>query len=641
MKAQAGEKTNPFEKLFSEGTQIYTKKQTDRQGEEEMDILDPRIGMEYEGYIIEKALGAGGMGRVYLGRHKAVGNKVAIKIVDLLGFNQNPQLQARFLREARALYALKGVQCIADILQVRSDSPNPGIITEYIDGKSFDHYTGGNDIFTKRQNFGVIIKIAGALVKVHEQGIKHRDLKPENIMIEEVMIADGELELHPKLIDFGISQGVQQKGEEKLTSADNPFGSPLWAAPEMFEAPDKIDHTVDIFSMGLMAYLCLNGEHFYGDVSRFNVMSGYMRMNQTITFAKDGEKVKEALKKLPSEAAKIVARCVCYNPAERIQTAEELRDLCLEYDRILEKEEKEAIALGKKPQIRIEKPKPASQTAFFGSGAITACGPAAVSNKNAETVPDTSVSAPPEAAPETPTPTAGNEKKKRGRALALLIGLVACVGIAGMILYIIKKEPSASTESPLKLQTQSKAKIAAPKPRFAPKKPALPKPPAKGQRPSNAYVSRLYKAIEARCKEKDPKRKEFEKSPHYHLGCIRWYVQKIRDKDSKNFDKVALMTFVLNEARIHFCFYKRTTRCGVGTLHFLVNECKLVAFKVGVRKKGPLRHKKLTASMDGQQAGKIYGWVTTHMSKEEKNKIRSAWIKSQPPDRMLCFKKRR
>lgn len=634
--------------------QKQTKKNPKWEEKKMADIIDPRIGTEYEGYILEELLGAGGMGAVYRGRHKKVGNPVAIKIVTLPTFRLDPHLQERFLREARALYTLKGNPYVAEIHHVRSDFPDPGLITEYIDGRSFDRYVGEgtpHDVFTRRQNFGVIIKIVRALVEVHKQGIIHRDLKPENIMIVEIMTEDGKVELGPKLIDFGISRGGQKEGEEKLTSADNPFGSPLWAAPELFESPDKIDNTVDIFSMGLIAYQVLNneGEHFFGEISQFSRMSGYMRMHQTITLVKDKERTKKLLEKLPSGAAKLIERCVAYTPGDRIQTAKDLEEVCVEYDALLEKEEKEAMARGEQPPTPEERPKPASQTVRasqtqpFGSGALTARGPAAVACKNAETVPSTLADV-----AETPATTAGKEKRKKGKLLAFFIGLTICIGIVGMT-YVIKGGHSSTKPRKAKVEAQmsSKATVTAPKAQPASKKVALPKPPARGKRPSNAYVAHLYKAIDAKCRRTDPRRAVFDKFPHYHLGCIRWYTQKLRDKNRQHFDRVALAVLILDEARAHFCFYKRRRVCGKGKNKkfltkrpSLINECKKVAYKIGAkRKRRSSKLKRLTAMMNGPQTQKIGIWVL--LREARRKQIRAAWIKSQPPARMLCFKKRK
>lgn len=629
-------------------------------------ITDPRIGTEYEGYILEELLGAGGMGAVYLGRHKAIGNLMAIKIVTLPAFFHDKSLQARFVREATALYALKGIPHIAEIQHVKYDPENPtdsGLIMEYIKGMSFDHYISqeaADNVFTRRQNLGVMIKIAGALARVHEKEVVHRDLKPENIMIIEVITGDGKIEIHPKLIDFGICQGAQNEGEEKLTSADNPFGSPLWAAPELFESADEVDHTVDIFSMGLMIYQIFSGEHFYGDVA-YSRMSGYLRMNQAIALVQDKSRTKKILKKLPREAAKIVRKCIAYKPENRMQTAKELEEACIKLDALLEKEEREAIARGEKPPTPEERPKPASQTVRasqtqpFGSGALTARGPAAVTRKSAETVPATLADSP---------KAAGKEKKKRGKALILFIGLAICVGIAGMAIYVIKKGSSVSTKpqkakveaprTPAESQTSAKATVTAPKvrpvsqrPRPAPKKPVLPKPPVRGKRPSNAYIAHVYKAIDAKCRRTDPRKEVFDRFPHYHLGCIRWYVQKLRDKNRKDFDRVALSVLILDEGRAHFCFYKRRRVCGKGKENRflirrqnLINECNKVAYKIGAKRKiKGSKLKRLTDMMNGPQAQKIGIWVL--LREARRKQIQAAWIKSQPSDRMLCFKKRR
>jgi hypothetical protein len=378
-----------------------------------------------------------------------------------------------------------------------------------------------------------------------------------------------------------------------------------------------------------------------------------MMMNLALTFIQNKERTKERLEMLPSEAAEVVRKCITYSPGERMQTAEELREACIKLDALLEKEEKEAIERGEQPPILEKKPKsasqttpasqtapasqptPASQTALFGSGALTTRSPAF--SKSAETIPDT---------PEVFTAATKKEKSRRKRQLLIGVCIASVCGLGVFAITIMSPDRSGKT-TPKKQEQAKTHKVKAAKPRPAPQKPALSKPPSKGQRPSDAYITRIYKAVDAKCMRTDPRRAAFDRFPHYRLSCIRWYTQKLCNRNQKNFDKVALVVLVLDEARAHYCFYKRQNVCGKGKRkrflakrRGLINECKRVTHKIGARrrKKGS-KLKRLTFLMSGSQTKKIRIWVASRQARRKQ--IRATWIKSQPPDRMLCFKKRR
>ncbi|MEU2022436.1 serine/threonine-protein kinase [Streptomyces sp. NPDC016469] len=204
-------------------------------------------------YRLLGRLGAGGMGRVYLGR-SAGGRTVAVKVVHP-HFALDEQFRARFRREVEAARRI-GAEWTAPVLDADPDAPIPWIATGYVAGPPLSAAVTEHGPLPEHAVRVLGAGLGEALAAVHERGLIHRDVKPSNVLLA----LDG-----PRLIDFGIARAID--ATTSLTSTGVSVGSPGYMAPEQIRGTD-ISGAADVFSLGaVLAYAATGSAPFLGDSS--------------------------------------------------------------------------------------------------------------------------------------------------------------------------------------------------------------------------------------------------------------------------------------------------------------------------------------------------------------------------------------
>jgi WD40 repeat protein/tRNA A-37 threonylcarbamoyl transferase component Bud32 len=201
-------------------------------------------------YRIDRLLGQGAMGTVYLAHDPHLQRQIALKIPKLSD-EENADLSARFVREARSAALLRHAN-ICPVYDVGRIDGMHYITMAYIEGKTLAEELRAGRTFQPREIAQIVRKLALALAKAHSAGVVHRDLKPGNIMLD----SEGE----PVLMDFGLAYR-EQTDELRLTKSGMIVGSPAYMSPEQLDGdPEKIGAASDIYSLGVVLYEMLTGK---------------------------------------------------------------------------------------------------------------------------------------------------------------------------------------------------------------------------------------------------------------------------------------------------------------------------------------------------------------------------------------------
>ncbi len=213
----------------------------------EGDILEGTFGR----YEIEKVLGEGGMGAVYLATDTELHRKVALKIPKIKDDEMKEELIERFYREARSAATLRH-RGICPVYDVGMIDGQHYIAMAYISGAPLSDYVKLGKKLTLFNIAMVVRKISMALEAAHKEGIVHRDLKPANIMVDK--------DKEPVVMDFGLARQEQNEDASRLTTAGTILGSPAYMSPEQVSGDiDTIGPQSDLYNLGVILYELLAG----------------------------------------------------------------------------------------------------------------------------------------------------------------------------------------------------------------------------------------------------------------------------------------------------------------------------------------------------------------------------------------------
>ena len=200
-------------------------------------------------YRLDRKLGEGGMGSVYLATDSRLSRNVAVKVISR-GLARTAEARSRFLREARAAAALSHAN-IATLHDIGETAEIPWLVMEYVNGVSLRSRLTGPLSESTWMRYAA--EIAAALEHAHARRIIHRDIKPENILITQ--------DDRVKVIDFGLARALhdQPAASGTITQPNAFIGTPTYAAPELLTGGTASARS-DVYSLGVVLYEMACGE---------------------------------------------------------------------------------------------------------------------------------------------------------------------------------------------------------------------------------------------------------------------------------------------------------------------------------------------------------------------------------------------
>ncbi len=280
-------------------------------------MVEPRVGENFDRYLVEERLGAGGMGEVFRAQDTKLRRQVALKVVRTdpgTGSGSNSDGAVRLLREARAAAALDHPNAVA-IFDVGELDGCAYIAMELVDGRNMRAYVG--DVETPvADKVRWLVDAARALSAAHKRGLVHRDVKPENVMIR----SDGAV----KVLDFGIARRVQSGTSSGAPTVDADtitregvvIGTPVYMAPEQLRG-EAIDGRADQFAWGVLAFELLTG------ALPWPSQAGAVHVVAAI-LSQPVEPLASLVPDIAPEVSEAVARALSKNKAERFADMDDL-----------------------------------------------------------------------------------------------------------------------------------------------------------------------------------------------------------------------------------------------------------------------------------------------------------------------------
>jgi predicted Ser/Thr protein kinase len=365
--------------------------------------LQARLQRLVEGkYKVDRILGKGGMGAVFLAHDLTLEREVAIKVLPP-DISMDEHIVKRFQQEAKTAAKLDHPNIIP-IYRVESEGGLNYFVMKYIAGTSLE------DILDQRQPLAidyiqrVLWEAACALGHAHQRGVVHRDVKPANIMFDH----DGRV----MLTDFGISKALQ--AASGFTGTGMIIGTPHYMAPEQAKG-GAVDGRADQYSLGVVAYRMIAGELPYSGDSVHTIL--YKHIFEEVPRV-SGKRVGT-----PDFLTTAVTRALAKEPDQRFATMEEF-----------------ATALWPEQPVAI--PKPGAQR-----GARRPLPPPARSARAAAADVPTEVTS----APTTPIPRAAMKipaKTKQRSSIGVVVGALAVVAIGVGGYWALARKPAPAVPTP-------------------------------------------------------------------------------------------------------------------------------------------------------------------------------------------------
>nr|WP_240963451.1 protein kinase [Antrihabitans stalactiti] len=267
-------------------------------------------GSTFAGYTIERRLGSGGMGSVYLARHPRLPRMEALKLLNS-EHSSSTMSRTRFEREADLAARLHHPNIVA-VHDRGVEGDQLWIAMQYIEGTDVAGLVAaGTNVLSPGRAVAIVHGAAKGLDHAHRFGMLHRDVKPANILVTAAPDEDsGERAL---ISDFGIARSMEET--RQLTIAGEVIATIAYAAPEQLQG-HAVDHRADIYALGATLYEMLTGFHPYPRKNMIAVVTAHLE--------EPPPRVTTVRPQLPPEIDAVIARALAKNPQHRYDSCRDL-----------------------------------------------------------------------------------------------------------------------------------------------------------------------------------------------------------------------------------------------------------------------------------------------------------------------------
>jgi len=281
----------------------FTIDMDDQEKHQELEHKDEPL-MKMGKYRVDKLIGSGGMGEVYLAYDETLQRYVALKLIK----GEDKQTVSRFMIEARAQAKVEH-EHVCKIYEVGEFQGRPFIAMQFIEGETLLDAACSMSL---EQKIKLICEVAEALHAAHKEGLIHRDIKPANIMVERTDTGSWK----PYIMDFGLAR---EAGSAGLTSMGAVMGTPAYMAPEQSRGEiDKLDRRTDVYSLGATLYEILAGQPpFLGESSVSILMK---------VVSEEPSALRKLDSHVPEDVETIVMKCLEKEPGRRYESARALAE---------------------------------------------------------------------------------------------------------------------------------------------------------------------------------------------------------------------------------------------------------------------------------------------------------------------------
>ena len=283
-----------------------------------------RKARELGSYRLEELLGKGGMGEVYKASHQLLARHAAVKLIRAESLGGNDPAHARvmverFRREAEAAASLRSPHTISLYDFGVAHDGTFFFVMELLDGLDLESLVQKFGPLDPARVVHLLRQACESLAEAHVRGLIHRDIKPSNIFTCRMGLAVDFV----KVLDFGLVKSERDRASDvRLTAPNHTTGTPAYMAPEVVLGTATVDHRVDIYALGCVAYWLLTGQLVFEGTS----------MQQLLRHAHDTPVPPSQRSELPIPASldQVVLACLAKHPDQRPQSAAELGRLLLD-----------------------------------------------------------------------------------------------------------------------------------------------------------------------------------------------------------------------------------------------------------------------------------------------------------------------